>query len=179
MDRSAPRRPEPKVILSCLQLAFRLWRSAELGLSSLEIVELLVRTDEILGVHLDSSVLATVEAPRAGSCCDVDLLVGTNAEEFRLFLVPAGALDSVDDAVLAGAATGYGIPLSALDVYRRNRPEAGAGDLLAAVATDFFFRVPALRAAEARFEGPGRTYMYEFHVAFPAVRREARRLSLP
>jgi para-nitrobenzyl esterase len=48
------------------------------------------------------------------------------------------------------------------DRYRANRPDASAGDLLAAVLTDQFFRLPALAVAEARAAGPATTYAYEF-----------------
>src|SRR6266851_655305 len=39
---------------------------------------------------------------------------------------------------------------------------AGAGDLQEAIVTDWFFRIPAIRLAEAHTQGTGRTYMYEF-----------------
>jgi para-nitrobenzyl esterase len=98
----------------------------------------------------------------------VDLLIGTTAEEFRLFLVPSGMLDLVDDSALAMAAGGYGLTPAQVDVYRKTRPAASPGEILLAVGTDWFFRVPALRVAEARFGGPGRTFMYEFTWGSPA-----------
>jgi para-nitrobenzyl esterase len=51
---------------------------------------------------------------------------------------------------VAGA---YGLGPDGLGVYRANRGSgglAGPGDVLAAVITDWFFRVPAIRVAEAR-----------------------------
>ena len=48
------------------------------------------------------------------------------------------------------------------DLYRANRPLAAPGDLLAAVLTDRYFRLPALAVAEARAAGPAATYVYEF-----------------
>ena len=56
----------------------------------------------------------------------------------------------------------YGLPASALDGYRSARPGASPGDLLSAVATDWFFRVPAIRLAEARAGSPAGTSVYEF-----------------
>ena len=50
-----------------------------------------------------------------------------------------------------------------MEVYRGNRPDASPGDLLAAVITDWFFRIPPIRVAEARaLAGAGDTWMYRF-----------------
>lgn len=50
-----------------------------------------------------------------------------------------------------------------LAVYRANRPSASPGDLLAAVGTDWFFRIRAIRVAEARAaSGTARTWVYRF-----------------
>jgi para-nitrobenzyl esterase len=103
-----------------------------------------------------------IEQLQAGSSSQVDLLVGSNADEFGLFLVPSGAWSFIDDTMVAGAAEGYGLPPEALAVYRNNRPDAVPAAVMNAVGSDFFFRVPAIRAAEARFGAEGKTYMYEF-----------------
>jgi para-nitrobenzyl esterase len=96
----------------------------------------------------------------AGAATDVDLLIGTNTDEQRLFLVPTGAMNHVDEAVLGQAVAAYGLGPDALPVYRANQPDATAGELLAAVSGDWFFRIPALRVAEARTGSA--TWMYEF-----------------
>jgi para-nitrobenzyl esterase len=56
----------------------------------------------------------------------------------------------------------YRLPANALDVYRTARPGASPGDLLSAVVSDWFFRVPALRLAEAHSTSRTGNYMYEF-----------------
>ncbi|WP_330456427.1 carboxylesterase family protein [Streptomyces sp. NBC_00820] len=94
-----------------------------------------------------------------GPDCGVDLLVGSNREEYRLFLVPTDRLDAVSEAHLRAATAGYGVdPDKALPVYRAGRPAATPGELFDAVATDWFYRIPAIRLAESV---PG-SYMYEF-----------------
>ncbi|WSX41555.1 carboxylesterase family protein [Streptomyces sp. NBC_00963] len=94
-----------------------------------------------------------------GPDCGVELLVGSNREENRLFMVPTGRMDTITDERLRLAATAYGLdPDRALAVYRAGRGQASAGELLDAVATDWFYRIPALRLAEAV---PG-THVYEF-----------------
>src|SRR5712692_1073245 len=87
----------------------------------------------------------------------------------RLFVVPSGAIDYVNDAMLSGAVSAYGLPVAtALATYRGSRPNASAGDLLAAVATDWFFRVPAIRLAEARLANNGSVHLYELAWRSPA-----------
>jgi para-nitrobenzyl esterase len=99
----------------------------------------------------------------AGRGAQVELLVGSNAEEQRLFIVPNGVIDTVSDTVLTHIVSAYGLAVEpALAAYRGARPGATAGDLMAAVITDWFYRIPAIRMAEARSSGPASTYIYEF-----------------
>ncbi|MFJ9824832.1 carboxylesterase/lipase family protein [Streptomyces sp. NPDC101160] len=94
-----------------------------------------------------------------GPECGVDLLIGSNREEYRLFLVPTGRLDVLPESKLRAVTAAYGLdPAEALPVYRAGRPGATPGELLDAVATDWFYRVPAIRLAESV---PG-SYLYEF-----------------
>jgi para-nitrobenzyl esterase len=114
---------------------------------------------------VDGSVLpvAPLTALAAGQGGGVPLLIGSNRDEARLFLVAAASIDLIDEAGLAGAAGAYGLTEEGLAVYRASRPDASPGDLLAAVVSDWFFRIPAIRVAEARAAAgtPG-TWMYRF-----------------
>jgi para-nitrobenzyl esterase len=99
----------------------------------------------------------------AGASADIQLLVGTTTEEWRFFLVPGGAIDHVTEDRLSTMARFMGLDVeAALPVYRASRPQATAGDLLGALITDWFFRIPAIRLAEAHAKNAGTTYMYEF-----------------
>jgi para-nitrobenzyl esterase len=119
-----------------------------------------------------------VERVGAGSAAGVDLLVGTNTDDWRLFLVITGEIGQVTDETLTGpvavhgrrAVAAYGLPVeSALPAYREHLPGASPGDLLAAVQTDWWVRVPALRLADAHTRAGGRTHMYEFDWAAPGL----------
>src|SRR5580704_17157806 len=109
---------------------------------------------------VDGSVLpaAPLFSLASGQGADVPLLIGSNLDEARLFLVAAGTIDVIDPVTLGAVASAYGLPDAGLAVYSGNRPSGSAGDVLAAVITDWFFRVPAVRVAEARF-GSGRTWV--------------------
>ena len=115
---------------------------------------------------IDGDVLPVhpLAALAAGVGADVALLTGTNAEEFRLFLVPSGAAAFVTDESLPGFLGALGIPADIAALYQANRPAAAAGDVLCALMTDVFFRNPMLAAARARAAagGPAPTYLYEF-----------------
>ena len=116
----------------------------------------------------------------AGAGAGVEVLVGTNTDDWRLFLAITGAIGQITEEILTGpvgvhgyrSLAAYGLPVdTALAAYRTRYPDAGPGDLLAAVQTDWWVRVPALRLADARVQadvGAG-TYMYEFAWASPGL----------
>ncbi|HXN02013.1 MAG TPA: carboxylesterase family protein [Candidatus Dormibacteraeota bacterium] len=114
---------------------------------------------------VDGNVLPArpIEAIVAGASADLDVMVGTTTEEWRFFLVPGGAIDRVTEERVLTTARVMGLDVErALAVYRTARPQATPGDLLAALITDWFFRIPAIRLAEARAKNGGSSHMYEF-----------------
>lgn len=101
----------------------------------------------------------------AGAVGNVDLMVGTNIDEWRFFLVPNGVIEFITDEFLAGAIAAYGLPVEAtLRACRAEHPNATAGDLLAAIQSDWYIRIPAIRLADAHAKNAktSPTYMYEF-----------------
>jgi para-nitrobenzyl esterase len=99
-----------------------------------------------------------LEAIAGGHGSGVPLLIGTTADEARLILAASGVIDLIDDTALSQAAAGYGLPATAVALYRANRPQASPGDLLSAIVSDWYFRIPSIRIAEFR----PRTWMYRF-----------------
>jgi para-nitrobenzyl esterase len=116
---------------------------------------------------IDGTVLAAdpLAALGAGQGSGIPLLTGSNRDEARLFFVAPGIIDFIDDATLEAAAGGYGLSAEGIAAYRAARPGASAGDILAAVVTDWFFGIPCLRVAEAR---GGNTWVYRFDYPAPA-----------
>jgi len=114
---------------------------------------------------VDSEVLPQepLAAIAAGQGKNVRLLIGSNRDEARLFFVAPASIDLIDDATLEAAASAYGLSADSLILYRAGRPGASAGDILAAVITDWFFAIPAIRVAEARTGAANApTWMYRF-----------------
>jgi para-nitrobenzyl esterase len=99
----------------------------------------------------------------AGVGGDIDLMAGSNLDEWNFFLVPGGAIDQVTPEALAGIVAACGLPSEAtLATYRAAQPDAGPGELLSAIQRDWCFRIPALRLAEAHATSRAATYTYEF-----------------
>ena len=129
---------------------------------------------------VDGAVLPgrPIERIADGSARQVDVLVGTNTDDCRLWLVVSGALAGITPEILTGPVPTYGHQClaaygldaeAALKAYRERYPEAAPGDLLAAVQTDWWMRLPAIRLAEAHAESTAGTYMYEFAWAAPGL----------
>jgi len=109
------------------------------------------------GPVLDGQLLTAppTEAIGAGAGRDIPLLVGSTLEEHRLFLVPTGHADAA-----AVAQAGWGRRI--VDTYAANRLGASPGDVWAAICTDAYFRLPAVRLAEAHLHAGGASHLYEF-----------------
>jgi para-nitrobenzyl esterase len=113
---------------------------------------------------IDGHVLpcAPIEALRQAS--GVDILIGTNADEANLFFVPTGAVDQAGPEALSRFVRARRYPPSVIAAYRAARPMASDGELMSAIMTDGFYRIPALEVARAH----RRTYVYEFAWPSPA-----------
>jgi carboxylesterase type B len=107
----------------------------------------------------------------ADASAQADVMVGTNIDDWRLFSVFSGTIDQITEQILTGpvdiygyqALAAYGLPVdTALAAYRSAYPDAIPGDLLAAVQTDWWVRIPAIQLAEAHTNPTSGTYMYEF-----------------
>ena len=112
-------------------------------------------------VDPDSLPLDPLDAVRSGVGSDVELILGSNTDEHRFFLVPPGLLDQLDDSFVDAALQIYGgHPEHLREAY--DERYSSAGELFAAAASDFFFRLPDIHFAEARRARSAGTWMYEF-----------------
>lgn len=88
-----------------------------------------------------------------------DILVGANAQEMRFYLVPGGEIDRVEMPRVQTFVQAVGLPDDAVQAYRARMPGASAGELLCAMQSDYYYRVPAQRIARL---ARGRAFLYEF-----------------
>jgi para-nitrobenzyl esterase len=104
-----------------------------------------------------------IERIAQGVGADVELMVGHNSDEHAFFLVPTGIVDHISDEHLRRVLTGLGAdPDAVLSVYRAGALDASPGDLMVSTVGDWFFRIPAVRLAEARAAHGAETHVYEF-----------------
>ena len=124
------------------------------------------------GPVLDGQLLTAPrsEAIAAGAGRDIPLLVASTLEEHRLFLVPTGHAYATTAESLSAAVEHAGWDPRIVDSYAARRPGASPGDLWAAICTDAYFRLPAVRLAEAHHEAGGSSYLYEFAWLTPTDR---------
>jgi para-nitrobenzyl esterase len=122
------------------------------------------------GPTVDDTVLPpALDRIAAGSAAAIPLLIGTNRDEANLFaLMTPNAGELGEDELLERMRETFGEGTEqALDTYRSSRAGASNRDLSNAYASDFAFRVPAVRMAEAQGKYAA-TYMYLFTWATPA-----------
>ncbi|MGW8375294.1 carboxylesterase family protein [Streptomyces sp. ODS28] len=129
--------------------------------------------DPLIGLSPFSLVLDTqpAEAVAAGLGADVDLLIGTNAEEGNLYLVPVDAYGtSTAEDVYEAAARSHPDPAGLVATYRATRPDASPGELRSAIMGDALFGAGSRALADAHAAGfadraddaGSGTYAYEF-----------------
>jgi para-nitrobenzyl esterase len=109
-----------------------------------------------------------MDAVSQGAGRDVELLIGTNAEEMRLYALFPGLGELTDEQLQPSVASrlpGTEAERAAsarvvLDAYRAG--ETANRDLFFAIETDWHLRLPAVRLAQRQAAHQPKTYMYLF-----------------
>jgi para-nitrobenzyl esterase len=112
-----------------------------------------------------------LDAIRGGSAAGINLVNGTTADEWNLFQLQARSNGNVSDERLRhrlAGVVGADRVDDTLAVYRDARPAADLDGLFCAVMTDWVFRIPAIRVAEAQAAHAPRVSMYRFDYASTA-----------
>jgi para-nitrobenzyl esterase len=117
-----------------------------------------------------------------GAATELPLLIGTNADEMKLWGITDRDAQRMDEAKLLRRLR-RNLPGSdeerperarqVVDAYRaarRGRASTEPPDLWFAIETDRVFRVPAIRLAEAHANASGQSYAYLFTWPSPAMR---------
>jgi para-nitrobenzyl esterase len=119
---------------------------------------------------VDGEVLpvAPWQALAAGAGRDVELVVGHNRDEFRLFLAMGGQLGQITEEQERGALRMFAPGAAGEADYRAAFPDASPGELFERVQTDWLFNMPSHHLAEAQLAGGGRVHVYELTWSAPA-----------
>ncbi len=129
-------------------------------------VEPVFGISRFIPVHGDDVLPApTLDLLRDGAGADVDLLIGTNAEEMNLYFIPTGVRDKIG-RLLATYVVHKHQPgaRKLLKAYGMGAKGVRPGHAFTNAAHDLVFRWPARRFAE---EHQGRTHFYEFEWRSP------------
>ncbi|MCF3144002.1 carboxylesterase/lipase family protein [Streptomyces platensis] len=114
---------------------------------------------------LDGAVLPRqpVDAVAGGRGSGVDLLIGTNADEAALYVVPTGRAARITEAeVAAAAARRHPDPAALVAAQRARWPDASPGELLAHLVTDAFTEGSRRLADAHAARSTAGTYAYLF-----------------
>jgi para-nitrobenzyl esterase len=145
-----------------------------------ELAQASVRFAQTLTPFMPVLPTAMTQAAMLGAIADgadgKDVLIGATAEEVHAFFAANPAMaDPAPAAVLARFGGERGLAR-----YRARRPGGNAMDLLADIATDETFLLPAMRLAASLAERGGRVFAYLFDWAPPGSRfRSCHCIDLP
>ncbi|MFZ3567041.1 carboxylesterase/lipase family protein [Streptomyces sp. BH097] len=120
---------------------------------------------------VDGEVLPATpwEALAGGAARDVELLAGHNRDEYRLFTLMAGRYGRTTEEEATEALLRFGPGPDAEARYRAAYPSASPTGLHELVLSDWLFRIPSLRLAEAHAAGGGTAYAYELSWQAPGA----------
>ncbi|QKW07756.1 carboxylesterase/lipase family protein [Streptomyces sp. NA04227] len=131
----------------------------------------LAHAETVLAPVVDGSLPARTpwEALARGAASGVDVMLGWNREEYRLFMAKRGEFGTVDAALATRALSVFGRSAGGERAYREAYPGLGAEELYERVCSDWMCRVPTLDLLEARAQADGRTFGYELRWPAPVA----------
>ena len=119
---------------------------------------------------IDGELLPTTpwKALAAGKARQVDLIAGHNRDEYRLFMAVAGQIGKISDDQAALALREFAPGPDGERAYREAFPQASPEMLYQLLRSDWEYRMPTLKLAEAQVAGGGSAHIYELTWPAPA-----------
>ena len=120
--------------------------------------------------YVDGEVLKkrVVDSVAEGAGKEVDVMIGSTANEWNYVTVPSGEIDRLTRKDVQTLLDGIGAPADLADKYKANGRGKTDGELYSAIQSDIIFRIPTNRLLEARNKGGGKTWAYSFDWKSPA-----------
>ncbi len=103
-----------------------------------------------------------VDAIAEGAAGDLEIMVGSAEEEWRLYTVQSGSIDRIGEGALKDFTDSTGLPADIVERYRKAGRGETAGDLFSSLQSDFIFRIPANKVLESQVAAGGRAWAYSF-----------------
>lgn len=121
-----------------------------------------------------------LQAFRDGDCADIDFMIGSNMDEFKLFSEQEQLKNLIEDGDLVNLFVGFlgmaGIPsersAKIIDTYKEAREGKYSNeptDLFTALVNDYAFRISTIRLLEAQRPHQPNTYNYLFDWKSPGL----------
>lgn len=120
-------------------------------------------TQTLFSPVVDGDVLPTTpwQGLAGGVGRDVELIIGHNRDEWRTFLLLGNLFGTITEEQATEVLRRFGPGEDGERAYREAFPGSSAEDLFELVQTDWLFRMPTLKLAEAQAAGGGKAYLYE------------------
>jgi para-nitrobenzyl esterase len=131
-----------------------------LGMSARQYFPLRPVVDAEVLTHAPIDALAARQGSSGFS--EIDILVGSNLEEMRLYLLPNGMLDEARGEPLRQFADAVGWSGRLESHYLRKYANCRPGELLCAMQSDYFYREPARLIAHHAAAAGCNAFLYEF-----------------
>jgi para-nitrobenzyl esterase len=116
----------------------------------------------------DTAPRDPMKAILGGAGRDVGLLLGSNAEEYRLWFVPLGLMNKIGAPLFAAVRLRFGITGRILRAYKDSLVDKSRGSVFGTLVTDVVVRLPINRIADDRLSRGVATWVYEFGWSSPA-----------
>ncbi len=111
-----------------------------------------------------------VDLVAEGAIAGVDLLIGSCADEWRLFFFNTPQARARLEAAAPGLLSSFGPQAGRLaEAYRQARPQASDLDVFSAAKGDQMFTIPMVRLAEAQAAHNANIFMYRFSWRTPVL----------
>ncbi|MDH6109468.1 para-nitrobenzyl esterase [Kitasatospora sp. MAP12-15] len=119
---------------------------------------------------VDGTVLPTDpwSALAAGAARSIALVIGHTKDEFAFRTAAGHRLGQVSEEAAALSLSLFAPGPDGAAAYRAAHPLADAGALFDDVNSDWYFRMPSLKLAEAQARAGGAAYLYQLATALPA-----------
>lgn len=123
------------------------------------------------GLLIEMEPLPAIEKRLHSGGAKRKVLLGSNAEEMRFYLVPNGEIDRIDEARVRTFAEDIGWSAQTLaqtlDGYRAESSQMNLGDALSRIQTDYFYGKPTLALEKLLHQANCPTFLYRFEWQSP------------
>ncbi len=125
---------------------------------------LLKGNTSIFKPYFDGDILMKrpVDAIAEGSARGLNILVGSTEDEWRLYTVQNGSINTITQSMVADFVESAGFSPDIADRYLKAGRGNTPGDIFSSLESDYMFRLPANKVLESQKEAGGKAWAYSF-----------------